>query len=1798
MEYEINLRKYSSNMDSNIKTHITNKQSNNNSGNSKKNNINSNSSNNKQANTMKKSNSNAKYKLPSLPSIEMLNQNNKNQSGKVTMKSTNNNMSSNNNSNSNIKVKFNTGNISSNYNNNYINTYDNFNNANSSNYFNQNNLTTSIITNPDYFQEPNPNIPSIEEVYDMELYQLEEYENKLALDDSEEAQEVLNFIKYEIKERKVILDVYSFFTELSAEDFLCQIEEDIIFNKNNMKKSFNFNLDSERSNDNNKDHSKDTDNIDNLISYNNVFYKEINAGTNNTNINTLTNNNAYNAKNANFFDNNLNQYQKSLENESFNLSTCKSVNKVNTENNTNNSNNAKYYNNFNYNKNISDNNFNLDIQSVHTLNTNNTNSKGFKIIRPNTVAENNNSNNISNNNDDDTSLPLIELKNLIKNNRDIPSKLLAKTKIPKTINISDNNKITNSNTSANSSNNIRNFNSSNTITYAPNIHNDSARKAYSNSKISNTSSSLVNVDGKYNTDKIVSLGNDKSDKKNKTNLSYYDQMLLLKKEKEKESSNKNSNNYTSNRNTDKLKNCKKPLTADGDARSKRSKKVVIKTTENGNDNNNDFFFNNTLPEFSKKTNSDVKAINVNVTDSNNISNNNHSSTLSLKRKARKIKLLKQQSEEERYRETSLDIRRKYIVPIPSTRTKEMSLKSFEQTERTNKTIKSEKNKSANKDKIIIVEDEFEVINNPADIHIPNKASIPNITPLMKLVENGKINSSISIDCSEINFNVNTVSKNSLTTSFNNKFVIYKNTSFSLNMHNAVNSNQKLSNMKNINKEININKLIIQSEFEEFSGNNNDIAKASKLFKELNLDPFTFRKNTDLLNTNTLNNNNNDRNDNNVELISPKTIQNTILNITNTELKQYSNNRLFPFEKLNINFTGTQVETNKNNKKRNNSNNSINSNNSQISQITNDSMIKIDRKNRKGANKSFNYNLEEKTNNDNDLYEKRTDEIYSKIINRLYYSNNYHDDIKNVIRSKINNVGKNNKADLKKQRKLDHINSLLEVKKNTDNTNTATTNTNSYNYKNESGKYDEIDKILSTEIYNEGTLKDEFKNINIMDSVRSANISESNDEANKDSHKLATTISKTSMLNNKVNNIPEISNNTNMFLKKANPNHTAYTHKPTNIKINNKMNSTTGSFNIFNNPNKNPHNRTFNNFKLNKTPGTLIPNLPDYSKIFPSFQHIFNGFYLQNDYKQFNYVDCLQELLKSFEQLVKYENAQITSEVDELSTNIVNAEAEIIKNRLKKLSDKLLFDQTELSDEKFYMFKKIIELQKKDYYKKTINNSNNNSELSKYFFRVVLSKPEVYDIVSYTLGVKPEWRELPHGMLLGNTWTILWTYSFPKIDLSKIFVFQKVNHLVNNRIIGRKDLLKKAIQRVKKLNSKCNTEFDIIPETFILGKEYMEFIEAYSNNGGKKNKNNIWIVKPCGKSRGRGIFLTNELSDVQPIDGNLVQKYIVNPYLLNKQYKFDLRIYVLVTSVNPLEAFIYKDGFARVSNYEYDINNLNRLIHLTNAAVQNKETKKAKIIDLEKQYGGSKINLDILRVKLEKDGIDFDVIWNQIKMIVMKSLICCQYEMNYSPSTYELFGYDIMIDQNLKCWLIEVNMSPSLERSNVLDDQIKLSLVDDVLKVLEIPNINRVGLVEVLNRRLQIAIRNNIAQSQSNFIYSPITQLNIDLNTIFEGKMIREYGQMPSDCGRFERICPSAESDVLIKLANKCEKDKFDIKSRYYKGNNLNTKSEFNSNNNNNNTNFNFTGNSKKNDISSNVNSKRSTDINWSKFNQE
>lgn len=87
-------------------------------------------------------------------------------------------------------------------------------------------------------------------------------------------------------------------------------------------------------------------------------------------------------------------------------------------------------------------------------------------------------------------------------------------------------------------------------------------------------------------------------------------------------------------------------------------------------------------------------------------------------------------------------------------------------------------------------------------------------------------------------------------------------------------------------------------------------------------------------------------------------------------------------------------------------------------------------------------------------------------------------------------------------------------------------------------------------------------------------------------------------------------------------------------------------------------------------------------------------------------------------------------------------------------------------------------------------------------------------------------------------------------------------------------------------------------------------------------NPTFIVKPDGGSQGDGIYLIREPTELKLMAGPqakqaVVQEYIQRPLLIDK-LKFDIRLYVLIKSMEPLEIYIAKEGLTRFCTEPYQV----------------------------------------------------------------------------------------------------------------------------------------------------------------------------------------------------------------------------------------------------------------------------------------
>lgn len=97
------------------------------------------------------------------------------------------------------------------------------------------------------------------------------------------------------------------------------------------------------------------------------------------------------------------------------------------------------------------------------------------------------------------------------------------------------------------------------------------------------------------------------------------------------------------------------------------------------------------------------------------------------------------------------------------------------------------------------------------------------------------------------------------------------------------------------------------------------------------------------------------------------------------------------------------------------------------------------------------------------------------------------------------------------------------------------------------------------------------------------------------------------------------------------------------------------------------------------------------------------------------------------------------------------------------------------------------------------------------------------------------------------------------------------------------------------------------------------------------------MKPNASSCGKGISVLGPSDQIPKKGGLLISKYVANPHLIDG-LKYDLRIYVLVTSYDPLKVYLYREGLVRFATEKYSTNMQSlkkRFVHLTNYSVNKK-----------------------------------------------------------------------------------------------------------------------------------------------------------------------------------------------------------------------------------------------------------------------
>lgn len=204
-------------------------------------------------------------------------------------------------------------------------------------------------------------------------------------------------------------------------------------------------------------------------------------------------------------------------------------------------------------------------------------------------------------------------------------------------------------------------------------------------------------------------------------------------------------------------------------------------------------------------------------------------------------------------------------------------------------------------------------------------------------------------------------------------------------------------------------------------------------------------------------------------------------------------------------------------------------------------------------------------------------------------------------------------------------------------------------------------------------------------------------------------------------------------------------------------------------------------------------------------------------------------------------------------------------------------------------------------------------------------------------------------------------------------------------IARKTRLAEHLDCMKR---RFRRDYSFYPSTFILPRDKHNMKKLFDHSGKSKV---VYIVKPDGGCQGRGIFLTKNWESIESISTtHVAQRYISDPMLIDNK-KFDLRIYVLITSCDPLRIYLFQDGLVRLCTQDFVKPNLSNLdntcMHLSNYSINKRSVDFSGSVDSTGSSGSKrsvKWFLSWLAENRCKD--EADRLWCKIEHICVKTIL--------------------------------------------------------------------------------------------------------------------------------------------------------------------------------------------------------------------
>ncbi|EFN86381.1 Tubulin polyglutamylase TTLL6 [Harpegnathos saltator] len=277
----------------------------------------------------------------------------------------------------------------------------------------------------------------------------------------------------------------------------------------------------------------------------------------------------------------------------------------------------------------------------------------------------------------------------------------------------------------------------------------------------------------------------------------------------------------------------------------------------------------------------------------------------------------------------------------------------------------------------------------------------------------------------------------------------------------------------------------------------------------------------------------------------------------------------------------------------------------------------------------------------------------------------------------------------------------------------------------------------------------------------------------------------------------------------------------------------------------------------------------------------------------------------------------------------------------------------------------------------------------------------------------------------SDWDLLWAHDYPfrtlSASLHRLQQHQRVNHFPGCGYVTNKVDLSVSAGRY-------------IPAAFRMPDDRERFLRYMDVNPGKK------FVQKSNDHRGIRLVNSHDLTDADLTDGIFVQEFIERPYLVDG-YKFDVGLYIVVTSVDPLRLYIYKGDvlfrFCPVAYYPFDAEVLDKYV------VGDDYLPIWKVPSLKKYYTELGYSMkDSFDAYVREQGKDPAEMWERAYEAIREVFLMKEAQIREvsrrignGRNFFELMRFDLVLDEDLNVYTMEANMSPNLSSAHYPPNQL-------------------------------------------------------------------------------------------------------------------------------------------------------------------